>query len=180
MKRIIRMVPVASGDATHVKIQLYYSKGGMNYFTYRTEARGFYLSVTPVSISKCGVCQTETTTAFSGVKECLLECSRFNQKSFDSFVVPEDRVKVLLDHVLAKNGIKIQEENAIAEVTVEDLENQGNELDRYPVDESQANANAGDAVLYELNGKKFEVITWNERADDHEPGFQTVNEMPEE
>lgn len=74
----------------------------------------------------------------------------------------------------------VDEENAIAEITAEDLENHGNEIDRYPVDESQTASNAGDAVLYEMNGRKFEVITWNDNAEDHEPGETTVNEITEE
>lgn len=64
--------------------------------------------------------------------------------------------------------------------TAEDLGNHGNEIDRYPVDESQTASNAGDAVLYEMNGRKFEVITWNDNAEDHEPGETTVNEITEE
>jgi hypothetical protein len=64
--------------------------------------------------------------------------------------------------------------------TAEELENHGNQLDRYPVDESQAVANAGDAVLYEMDGRKYEAITWNERAERHRPGSTTVTEIKEE
>ena len=64
--------------------------------------------------------------------------------------------------------------------TAEDLRNQGYLLDSYPVDESQTVSNAGDAELYELGGKKYELITWNDRAEDHSDGDETVNEITEE
>ena len=64
--------------------------------------------------------------------------------------------------------------------TAEELDNHGNAIDAYPVDESQTVSNAGDAVLYELNGKKYQVIVWNENATEHEPGSKEVSEIPED
>lgn len=61
--------------------------------------------------------------------------------------------------------------------TAEDLENQGNPLDTYPVDESMTVPNAGDAILYELNCKKYQVIIWNDRAVDHVTGSKEVSEV---
>lgn len=68
-------------------------------------------------------------------------------------------------------------ENVSELPTAEDLENQGNPLDAYPVDESQTVANAGDAILYELNGRKYQVIIWNDRAVDHVTGSKEVSEV---
>lgn len=51
------------------------------------------------------------------------------------------------------------------------------EVNRYPVDESQTISNAGDAVVYEYYGRLYEVITWNEFAVDHEPGSITVTQL---
>lgn len=62
---------------THLKVELYYELGGMNYFTGRAEARGYYLSVSPVQRS--GV--FETYTGFTGVKHCLLPVSRQSKKA---------------------------------------------------------------------------------------------------
>lgn len=39
---------------------------------------------------------------------------------------------------------------------------------KYPVGENYTNANAGDAEIVEYNGRTYEFITWNERAEDHE------------
>lgn len=115
MRRVIRLIEVANaerGRATHVEVELYYSKGGMNYFTSRVEPRGFYLSVTPVEISKSeSGLSSRSFTAFSGIKRCVLECARFNQKKFDEFAPSEDEVNELLDYVKTKNGIIIKEAN---------------------------------------------------------------------
>lgn len=110
MQKKTRMVPVESGPATHLKIQLYYSKGGMNYFSGTTERRGIYLSVSPVSVFQGNGYTTETYTGFSGVKELVEECARFNPKRFEAMEEPADRVKALVEHVCAKNGITVKEQ----------------------------------------------------------------------
>jgi hypothetical protein len=58
--------------------------------------------------------------------------------------------------------------------TVEDC---GAQKEQYPVDESQDNSNAGDAIVYEFMGHKFEVITWNEQAIDHKEGEKEMNKL---
>ena len=55
-----------------LRCELYYSLGGFNYFTYKNEARGYYLSVSPVEKSE----HMESYVGFSGVKKCLLEVTR--------------------------------------------------------------------------------------------------------
>ena len=92
--------------ATHLKVSLYYSKGGMNYFTGTNERRGIWLSVSPVTRTvypEGG--SSEGYTAFTGVKECLKEMARFNQNTFDRFSIPETNLERMIDHVCIKNGI---------------------------------------------------------------------------
>ena len=69
-------------DKTFLKCELYYSLGGMNYFTGRTEARGYYVSVSPVEreTRDYGVTM-ESYTAFSGWKKCVVECARKGKKA---------------------------------------------------------------------------------------------------
>lgn len=50
-------------------------------------------------------------------------------------------------------------------------------VDRYPVDESANVCNAGDAVVYNYWGRKYEVITWNENAVEHESGEISVSNL---
>lgn len=65
-----------------LKCELYYSLGGMNYFTYKNDARGYYVSVSPVEreTRDYGVTM-ESYTAFSGWKKCVVECARKGKKA---------------------------------------------------------------------------------------------------
>ena len=60
-----------------LRCELYYSLGGINYFTYKNEARGYYLSVSPVERSE----HMESYVGLSGVKKCLLEVTRQSKKA---------------------------------------------------------------------------------------------------
>lgn len=109
-KRLIRMPEVAEGKATHLKIEVYYAIGGMNYFSSSVEKRGLYLSVSPVSRSKHeGIGFSESYTGFSGIKEHVLDMARFNQKKFDSYVVDETQLQKLIDYVLVRQNIVLKE-----------------------------------------------------------------------
>lgn len=57
-----------------LQLSLYYSKGGANYFTGTSEARGFYASVTPVTLDGHWI----STSAFSGFKKLVKEAGRFS------------------------------------------------------------------------------------------------------
>lgn len=61
-----------------IDVELYYSLGGMNYFTYKQEPRGFYVSITPEHRSKGMV----SYVGFSGVKKLIKEVKRYSAKSF--------------------------------------------------------------------------------------------------
>lgn len=57
-------------EPTHVRTEVYYDKGGINYFTYKNTERGYYMSVMPVT-RKGGM---ESYTAFSGTKKLIVPC----------------------------------------------------------------------------------------------------------
>ena len=59
-----------------VKAEFYYNIGGMNYLTGRVEKRGYYISVYPVKREQKDGYVTETSSAYTGVKQCLHECKR--------------------------------------------------------------------------------------------------------
>jgi hypothetical protein len=48
---------------------------------------------------------------------------------------------------------------------IDEIEENGKLLERYPVDENMNNPNSGDAVVYLYKGKKYEIITWNSSAE---------------
>jgi len=102
-------IEVASGNATHLKVEVYYTKGGMNYFTGTNESRGIYLSVSPVNrnVTESGLV-SESFTAFSGIKKHLKDMARFSQKAFDNFVASEEDKKHLIEYVCSKNGITLK------------------------------------------------------------------------
>ena len=80
MDRVVRYYKVNNNPkATHLKAEIYYSLGGMNYFTSRDEPRGYYMSISPVK--RDGVC--ESYTAFTGLKNLILPVHRKSQKQMD-------------------------------------------------------------------------------------------------
>lgn len=64
-------------NVTHIKVRLYYSKGGYNYATSRIEKRGWYVSFTPVKKDE----YFESTILGSGAKDCIVECDRRTKKN---------------------------------------------------------------------------------------------------
>jgi hypothetical protein len=66
--------------------------------------------------------------------------------------------------------------NPLSDISLDEILD-GDIVEEYPVDESIDNSNAGDAVVYEVNGRYFQVITWNDRALDHRAGSVEVNEV---
>ena len=61
-----------------------------------------------------------------------------------------------------------------------EIEESAEKIASYPVDESQKISNAGDAIAYEYDGKQYEIITWNERAEEHQTGEKTITEITKE
>lgn len=80
MKNIItqyRKVKNPTRDCNYIKCELYYHLGGQNFFTYKIESRGYYLSVSPV----CRNGHMESYMAFSGKKVLVKEVARQNKKA---------------------------------------------------------------------------------------------------
>jgi len=101
--RTIKTLEVKKGDATHIKVEISYNIGGMNYFQGCNMERGIYLSVTPITKGE----RSTITKAFSGVTTLLYKMSRFNQKTMDSCVPDEEYVQRLIDSVVSKNSLEL-------------------------------------------------------------------------
>jgi len=95
--------------ANNLKIEVYYNKGGMNYFSYKNEARGYYLSVSPVNRTphEGGKIFTESYTAFTGTKVLLMEVKRKSEKAYDQAVqiAMNGKIEELKQHVKSQNNI---------------------------------------------------------------------------
>lgn len=104
MNRHTKYFKVESKDCTHIKCELYYNLGGINYFTYKEEPRGYYVSVSPVTRS--GNC--ESYMGFSGIKKCVLEVKRASKAAeAKAESLMEDAIKPLFDYIVEKTGAKV-------------------------------------------------------------------------
>lgn len=87
-------------NGNKLEIAVYYSLGGMNYFNYKQEPRGYYGSVTPVKIEKSDGCTMKSFGAFTGTKTFLLECGRKSAaKAKDAIKLFESKKLELIEHV---------------------------------------------------------------------------------
>jgi hypothetical protein len=112
-------IPIESEKATHLKVQLYYDKGGMNYFTGGTQRRGLYLSVSPVSRSESGGFVTEGYTAFTGTKQLVKELKRFSDKALneaaEEFMAEGNETREnLIKHVCNENNITLKQTETVS------------------------------------------------------------------
>lgn len=98
-------IKVNGTGATHLRIDLDYSKGGYNYFTYKEEKRGYYIHVSPVT--KSGY--MESYAAFSGVKACLLEVTRKSSKAeAEALKIFEEVKDKYINYILEKANLTIE------------------------------------------------------------------------
>jgi hypothetical protein len=95
------------GSNKELKIEVYYNKGGMNYFSGKVEARGYYLSVSPVERQQQNnSIVIESWAAFSGTKVLIKEVTRKSEKAFqEAILLAEARIDELRKYVLDKNNL---------------------------------------------------------------------------
>jgi hypothetical protein len=102
--RVMAQYEKVEGTNYELKIQVFYNMGGMNYFNYKNEERGYYLSVTPVQVERqANGITIESYMAFSGVKELLLPVKRKSEKAEQQAIeLAKDRIPVLKQYILDK------------------------------------------------------------------------------
>lgn len=85
-------------NGKHVEVKVDYSLGGMNYFTYKQEKRGYYLHVQPYERTERNGYAMRTVVGFSGVKFFLLEVNRKSAKQLEKAVamVTEEMIQNML------------------------------------------------------------------------------------
>ena len=120
MSREKQYIPVQTEKATHLKVELYYSKGGMNYFTGNTVRRGLYLSVSPVTLTKYeGGGSSEGYTAFTGTKQLVKELKRFSDKAMNEavaeFMAEGNEIREnLIKYVCNQNDITLKQPETVS------------------------------------------------------------------
>lgn len=91
-----------------IEIELYYSKGGLNVFTYVQEQRGYYVSVRPITVERNFV----SFVAFSGKKMLVHECSRKSAKAEREAVQNanecRDLIERLVREIARKNNLEVE------------------------------------------------------------------------
>lgn len=109
MSRNTTFLPVVKkGDVTHLRVEVYYSLGGYNLFTYKQEPRGYYLSVSPVGRSERGGVVMESYQAFSGTKQLILPVNRQSGKRMEEALrLAEELKETLIAHVLQDNDLRL-------------------------------------------------------------------------
>ena len=97
-------------NATHVKVRLYYDLGGYDYLSYTPKQRGYYLSVQPVERASRDGYTTESFTAFTGTKFCILPVTRKSKKAAaEAERIAAEKEKILIDYVCRENGLVLAE-----------------------------------------------------------------------
>jgi hypothetical protein len=90
------------GSNKELKIEVYYDKGGMNYFNSKNEPRGYWLSMRQVEVERQdrGIV-IEKYGMFSGAKMFLKEVKKQSQKAYDEAVfLAQGKIPELKEHVL--------------------------------------------------------------------------------
>jgi hypothetical protein len=87
-------------DGYHLKVQVDYEKGGMNYFSGQENRRGYYLYVYPVQIETVDDRVTiESFTMFKGGKKLLMEVGRKSQKAYEKACAMLDQHQDFIERI---------------------------------------------------------------------------------
>ena len=91
-----------------IEIELYYSKGGLNVFTYMQEQRGYYVSVRPITVERNFV----SFVVFSGKKMLVHQCGRKSPKAEREAVHNanecRDLIERLVREIARKNNLEVE------------------------------------------------------------------------
>lgn len=95
----------------HLKVQIDYEKGGMNYFSGRESKRGYYIYVQPVRIEKLdGRIIVEQSIMFNGGKKLLFEVARQSQKAYEKACAMLEDNQDFIDRMNEKYAFKFIEQ----------------------------------------------------------------------
>lgn len=105
-----------------LKIEVYYSLGGMNYFSGNNEERGYWLSVCPVTRTEHKMDGktyfSESYVGFSGTKLHVLTTTRQSEKAFKKAQeLAKEREQELINVVVRKNNLTKKEPTETTEPT---------------------------------------------------------------
>ena len=106
----IESIPVKANQQgiSALEVQAYYSLGGVNLYSYKSESRGYYIAVTPVKYINHGNQTLVERRISDGIKKCVIECKRQTAKNAQAIAqVKRSDYQDLIDHVLNKMQISL-------------------------------------------------------------------------
>ena len=102
-----------------IEVSIYYALGGMSYYTYKQEPRGFWLSVRAVKIEQQEGYTVRSFTMFKGYKHFLKAVKRKSAKAMSEAVAianaPEGLKEVMINKVLEEEGLSFTQAPATPE-----------------------------------------------------------------
>lgn len=107
--RIIRVLQTNAPPKV-IEIEVYYDRGGMNYFCGETRPRGLYLSAQPVEFhaNENHEGHFRCFTAFSGTCICVKELKRFTKKQLLEYKPDEELISKLVADVCRKSNLIVK------------------------------------------------------------------------
>lgn len=110
MKEYIKVTGTAEGSkVNNIKIRFDYYLGGMNYFNYNVDKRGYYAYFTPVWCDTSNGFNTESYTMFAGFKVLLLEVTRKGKKAeAEALKTLEADKQKYIDYLIDKYDLKLE------------------------------------------------------------------------
>ena len=96
-------------NPNRLRLSLSYSTGGVNYFSYKNEARGYYLHVTPEKVENRGYGNSVACLLGSGVKDLILEVNRQSDKQLEiATTIAAERAANLLEWCRQEYGTQYE------------------------------------------------------------------------
>ena len=100
-----------TNENEYIRVEVKYNIGGINYFTYKEEERGYYLHVSPIKIEQRNGYKMESFTGFSGIKTLIKSVKRKSAKSEkEAIELSKEYEERLINYVLNKNNLSLKSE----------------------------------------------------------------------
>jgi hypothetical protein len=104
-------IPVEGKEnVSHIKVDTFYDLGGTNYWTYKQNKRGYYVSCTPVFREDRGGVIMESTILGTGYKKLCKEVTRHSKKAAaEAEATAEKLYEAIVRRICREEGLTIME-----------------------------------------------------------------------
>ena len=103
--REVKYIPISGHEVNYLRVDVYYSLGGDNYYTGTPDARWYYLAVSPVFREDKGEYATESAVLGRGYKMFLKAVKRRSSKAMeDALLLAQEQEEHLVYRVATEHG----------------------------------------------------------------------------